>query len=226
MRLFSYVVVWDKGFAPNPYHGYLTLACCKPRIRKAAKEGDWIVGTLSYSRFPNMGGRMLYAAEVSEVLPINSYWRDLRFEKKKPNMQGKPENRCGDNIYSYNSQTSAISRQLPSFHSHEDGGEDSKSMKHDLGGENVLVCSNFVYFGRNAKVLPASLECIRKKGPGHKSRFDQNNIDAFLKYLYGVHQHGKGEILGDPIDMELPQHECRKCVDMARKEDGTEADDA
>ena len=34
MRLFSYVVARDYGFAPNPFYEMCTLATCKPRIRK------------------------------------------------------------------------------------------------------------------------------------------------------------------------------------------------
>ena len=33
--LFSYVVATDSGFAPNPFFGLCTLACCKPAIRRA-----------------------------------------------------------------------------------------------------------------------------------------------------------------------------------------------
>jgi Nucleotide modification associated domain 2 len=40
--VFSYVVTHDKGFAPNPYFGFLTLATCKPQIRKSARVGDWL----------------------------------------------------------------------------------------------------------------------------------------------------------------------------------------
>lgn len=32
--LFSYIVRWDHGFAPNPFHGICSLATCKPGIRK------------------------------------------------------------------------------------------------------------------------------------------------------------------------------------------------
>ena len=46
-RLYSYVVVSDHGFAPNPFHGYCTLANCKPRIRGSAQPGDWILGSAS-----------------------------------------------------------------------------------------------------------------------------------------------------------------------------------
>ena len=45
--LFSYVVRSDGGFAPNPFFGYCTLATCKPRIRKGALVGDWIVSELA-----------------------------------------------------------------------------------------------------------------------------------------------------------------------------------
>jgi hypothetical protein len=34
----------DTGFAPNPFHDFLTLATCKPDIRKKAQIGDWVLG--------------------------------------------------------------------------------------------------------------------------------------------------------------------------------------
>lgn len=36
MKVFSYVVMSDSGFAPNPFHGTCTLACCKAQIRRSA----------------------------------------------------------------------------------------------------------------------------------------------------------------------------------------------
>lgn len=44
MRLYSYVVKHDTGFAPNPFFGYCTVACCKSEIRLKAEKGHWIVG--------------------------------------------------------------------------------------------------------------------------------------------------------------------------------------
>ena len=43
--LFTYVVLHDTGAAPNPFWGTCTLVICKPRIRRAAQVGDWVVGT-------------------------------------------------------------------------------------------------------------------------------------------------------------------------------------
>ena len=65
--LFSYVVRFDSGFAPNPFYGYCTLATCKPRIRKAAGVGDWVVGSGSNDSLVRRGGYMVYAMQVSDV---------------------------------------------------------------------------------------------------------------------------------------------------------------
>lgn len=40
MKLFSYVVAREYGFAPNPFFGWCTLATCKPKIRVTAEVGD------------------------------------------------------------------------------------------------------------------------------------------------------------------------------------------
>lgn len=34
MKIFTYIMTDDRGFAPNPYFGLCTLACCKPKIRR------------------------------------------------------------------------------------------------------------------------------------------------------------------------------------------------
>ena len=34
MIVYEYVMTSDSGFAPNPFYGACTLACCKPKIRK------------------------------------------------------------------------------------------------------------------------------------------------------------------------------------------------
>src|SRR5712692_10528871 len=55
VKLYSYVVARDYGFAPNPFFGFCTLATCKPEIRKAAAIDDWVIGT--GSKRQNRGNR-------------------------------------------------------------------------------------------------------------------------------------------------------------------------
>ena len=40
--LYNYVVREDIGFAPNVQNGLCSLGLSKPRIRRAAKIGDWL----------------------------------------------------------------------------------------------------------------------------------------------------------------------------------------
>ena len=51
MNCFRYKIEHDFGFAPNPFHGTLSLATCKGDIRKNKnlQLGDWIVGLGSKS---------------------------------------------------------------------------------------------------------------------------------------------------------------------------------
>ena len=66
--LYSYVVAYDSGFAPNPFNGFCTLATCKPEIRKRANIGDWIIGTGSHREGVRRGGFLVYAMRVEEAL--------------------------------------------------------------------------------------------------------------------------------------------------------------
>jgi hypothetical protein len=64
--LYSYVVVHDTGFSPNPFFGFCTLACCKPEIRRKAEEGDWIVGLTPKAQ----GNKVVYFMQVDEVMVL------------------------------------------------------------------------------------------------------------------------------------------------------------
>ena len=76
--LYIYVVARDFGFAPNPFHGYCTLATCKPGIRNSASIDDWIMG-VGGSRL-NATGRCIYLMKVTEIINYNDYWKDERFK--------------------------------------------------------------------------------------------------------------------------------------------------
>ena len=79
MRLCSYVVAVDRGLAPNPFWGYCTLAVCTPNhMGIRAQDGDWFIGTTTAAR----GSKLVYAMQVSEVLPFDCYYNDPRFEEK------------------------------------------------------------------------------------------------------------------------------------------------
>ena len=46
-KAMGYKMTHDTGFAPNPFHGALTLATCKPAVRLTRGRCDWVAGFTS-----------------------------------------------------------------------------------------------------------------------------------------------------------------------------------
>ena len=151
--LFSYIVRYDSGFAPNPFHGYCTLATCKPLIRERAQIGDWLVGTGSNARSIRRGGYLVYAMRVTEILSTEEYWAELRFKDKKPNLYHNWIAASGDNIYEL--LDTGQWQQLGSYHSQEDGSRNQDHIARDTRVQRILISDDFVYFGGEGPKLPA-----------------------------------------------------------------------
>ena len=96
-KIYMYVVDRDFGFAPNPFHGYCTLATCKPKIRNSAEVKDWVIG-MGGSRL-NATGQCIFAMRVTEKITFNEYWTNPKFLDKKPIRNGSQKIMVGDNIY-------------------------------------------------------------------------------------------------------------------------------
>jgi nucleoside-diphosphate-sugar epimerase len=162
MKLHSYVVRYDSGFAPNPFYEMCTLATCKPGIRQTAAIGDWIVGSGSGDRAVKRAGYLVYAMRVTEALTFQQYATDPRFEKKKPFRYGSRRQSCGDNIYFPNALNGGWS-QRDSFHSNVDGTANPAHIARDTGVNRVLVSDDFVYFGGYGPSIPSALRDSKGK---------------------------------------------------------------
>jgi hypothetical protein len=156
VRIYSYVVRYDSGFAPNPFYGYCTLATCKPEIRKAARVDDWVVGSASNDRSVRRGGHLVYGMRVTEAMTFDSYATDARFEAKKPFRMGSRKQSFGDNIY-FRDTPGGDWHQRDSFHSHENGQLHLQHLTRDTGVNRVLISDDFVYFGGTGPTFPDDL---------------------------------------------------------------------
>lgn len=174
MKLYSYVMVSDTGFAPNPNDDFCTLACCKPKIRRVVSLGDWVIGTGSKGNVGNH--KLIYAMKITEKKDFDSYYNDVRFKNRI------------DNIYfKYKGEWF----QKPNQHHHE------QDISHDLSGECVLISNYFYYFGKKAIEIPEQFREVIKKGPGHKSNFSEDLITDFLVWLKEKYNPGK---IGNPYE--------------------------
>src|SRR5437867_9415218 len=78
-RLFTYRLRYDDGAAPNPFGGVCTLVICKPRIRKVAQLGDWVVGTGAVtSGLRDAAHRLVYAMKVTNWMTMDAYDRHTK----------------------------------------------------------------------------------------------------------------------------------------------------
>lgn len=187
MKLISYKVKHDSGFAPNPYFGILTLATCKPAIRRSphVKCGDWIAGwtAASSKEYPTPVGeeKLVYLARISEIIPIEQYWFD--YPQKRPDVsKGKisPEY-YGDNIYEpTESDPTGFKKVSNAFHC-----EESKHKHHDLSGKNVIICNEFYYFSaKNAFEIPEDIRNgFNNLQRGHKYFYEEEKIKKLIKFV-------------------------------------------
>ena len=179
-KLYSYVVDRDYGFAPNPFHGFCTLATCKPVIRRVAQVGDCIVGT--GSAYGDRTGHIVFAMRVSETMTFQEYWEDPRFRAKRPNLRGSLKQAFGDNIY-HTDQETGLCLQEDSHHCHEDGTPNPENIVNDTKTDRVLVGEEFTYWGGAGPQIPEFDGVgICKKGPGHRSNFPDHVVSAFVEW--------------------------------------------
>lgn len=147
---YTYVVSRDYGFAPNPYWKVCTLATCKPIIRKKLNVGDYVFGVSPKAQ----GNRLIYAMKVTEKMSFNDYWDDLRFQNKKPTMNGTKKTAYGDNIYRYDHEMECWF-QADSHHSYAGGRLNETNRKTDTGTtDQLLISEEFFYFGSEMIDIP------------------------------------------------------------------------
>lgn len=68
-------IVADNGGAPCVWEGLLSLALCKPQIRKSAKEKDVVFGFGG----KDYGERLIYVAEITRKPKVGEYYRQKKF---------------------------------------------------------------------------------------------------------------------------------------------------
>jgi hypothetical protein len=200
-RIYSYVVRYDSGFAPNPFYGNCTLATCKPDIRRGAKIGDWVVGSGSNNRSVRRGGHLVYAMRVTDAITFDEYGTDPRFETKKPFRNGSRKQSCGDNIY-FRVHPDAPWQQRDSFHSRSDGSLNPDHVRRDTGVDRVLVSNDFAYFGGEGPEFPAELKDqqgrrLCKAGRGISAFEDPQLVSRLEQW---IRSFGAGGYRGAPFE--------------------------
>jgi len=185
-RIFSYRLVRDYGFAPNPFHGICTLGTCKPQIRNAAQVGDIVVGCGSVEL--RRQEKLIFAMRVSEKLSFQQYWEDERFAIKRPDFNKSTSRAFGDNIYHVVDDAWV---QEDSHHSFDGGLLNQANLTRDTSSDSVLIGEEFIYWGVNAPAIPNHLRDFEGQDlypppRGCRSRFTEGfrtEVNAWFESL-------------------------------------------
>jgi hypothetical protein len=170
-RTYLYKLTSDRGGAPCAAppeagrHPILTLAICKPAIRRTAQPGDRILGITSHALASREGYPLcavIYAAVVEEGIEARDY-----FAPASP-FAGRP-----DCIYEFHQQNGrAAHTGRTNLH------RSPANLLKDLGtypyyrNGRVLVAHEFRYFGSAAVPIPPRLHLLyaaaESLGQGHR----------------------------------------------------------
>ncbi len=196
---FLYAVSYDLGFAPNPFGGLCSLACCKPNVRARAKEGDWVVGLTGTKIKPEL--RCVFAMTVTRIISFDDYWTGEEFNTRRAIRNGTPKKQVGDNIY-HRDDAEVGWTQEDSVHSRVDGTQCPLNTAHDTRVNRILLSDQFVYFGDAAPAMPAS---VRKalayhRNPRDYRRYDGAAMEPLIKWLGPQLTANRNAVLSDPID--------------------------
>lgn len=208
--LYIYVVDRDFGFAPNPFHGFCTLATCKPRIRGSAKLGDWIMGV--GGRRLKATGKCIYLMKVTEIITFKEYWADSRFICKKPVRNGSKVMMVGDNIY-HQEPGGDNWIQEDSHHSLADGLPNLENIKKDTSSINVVISQHFYYFGKSAPDVDLESIDYKNRIDHDKRPLDSKNIASFIANIELSYAKYKNYIIDKPFSFTT----AHKRVDQATR---------
>lgn len=160
-------------------------------IRRTKKVGDWVAGFAGKTlvnkcrdlnvTIPYQG--LIYLMQIGEILTLDAYFRDERFQSKKaiPLGSNDIQSERGDNIYYADGNGN--------FQQLENDNHDEGELIKDTKGKNVLIASQFYYFGRNCPVPADAWQSLGARVPDRYIGFgcgsDEPALNKMIEYLRG-----------------------------------------
>lgn len=165
MKVYIYRMISDRGVAPNYNGKYATLAQCKPRIRKSASVGDYVIGMCASTELRIEDDEYLKKNPKDIVIWIGQVIDKMRFEQynklcitdKRMKIKIPTKRRIGD--------CQIINpTKFRAFH------HDAVDLRTDLSGEYVLLFKRFKHFRKKdsfSLYLPQHIFDATKLAIGH-----------------------------------------------------------
>jgi hypothetical protein len=176
-RIWRYVLKYDNGMAPCSDSGMLTLTCCKPKIRKNARVGEWVLGFVPKGK---ARGHIAWVGQIAEVVPMGDY------ERRFPDRQ--------DAIYRL-VESGGHDYLMPL---RDDYHPDEGSRSTDRSGINALIFDPFWYWGGLGVQPPDEIADLAHYFVGQSTtNSSPDRISALRSWLNTMPSSG---VLGKPRD--------------------------
>jgi len=209
-KVYFYKLTSDNGGAPCVQDGLLSLAICKPMIRRKAEKGDLIFGFAANSLHPD--NRLLYIARVTDRLCNGDYYTTKKFVRR------------GDCIYMRRGDR-FVWREGALHHGLGD-------LVHDLGKHpdyvraQVLLSDDFRYFGAKGSADYKSRylsikDAVENLGRGHRVHHDELLLRQLKDLLQQVWSETRQKVAGEPTSTPRRGvcHRSRSCGVLSDSDD-------
>jgi hypothetical protein len=175
-RFYRYILRHDNGMAPCIDGGLVTLATCKPQIRRGAKVGDWVAGFLPR---PHERGLVAFAGRVAELVTVGKYEERFRGRRR-------------DAIYRQNPD-GTFTRLQPEYHPDD--------FRKDVSAPVLIFDRSATwYFGDHPQCLPEELSHLAAAGrPNRVNGATETDIALLEGWLMTKGKPGRH---GSPRDRE------------------------
>lgn len=221
-KLFTYYINSDNGFAPCYANHILTLACCKPQIRRSIfnKWNDfqnkgievWIMGIRREKEHPH-NAFPVYCARVDNIIKLEEYYRENgvftnRIDCIYRNVRSLAYARklSYDQVIESNPSVRRVSKgsdhQFGDVHSLV-RDEDRDIFVKDIAGNCVLHSRCFIHFGSSFKHnAPSEIGEILSIYSGSSARTYHRfaDRDKFRSFLQGLGFNTSDKIV--PLDYQ------------------------
>lgn len=157
--------------------------------------GDWVLGTGPSNR--GYADRAVFLMQVDEITTFDQYWREPRFTRKLPVLNGSFKVRFGDNIYHHDVPDGPWI-QSDSRHSQDGAVVNMKNAIRDTATtDKVLLSRHFTYWGDRAPKISTKFARFHIGRPNYAYPFFDQEVADFLAWAAGFNQQGR---IGDPIE--------------------------
>jgi len=188
--IYVYKMVTDNGGAPCVHRGMLSLAICKPKIRKTAKRGALVFGFGGR----RLGGRLIYVAKVTEKPCVGDYYRKKRFH-------GRP-----DCIYRKR-KVDNKPKPIKDAKFHYQSDESGKDVGRDFKKAYVLLSTDFRYFGKAgttdySEQYKALSKMLSRLTQGHRRNHNKKVREELCQLKMKLWKNFPRSKIGKPSDRD------------------------